>query len=210
MMRDDFSKQVKRILAERAGNRCSNPDCRAPTSGPQTTSDKSLNVGVAAHITAAAPGGARYDPSLAAKERGDPNNGIWLCQNCAKLIDNDPLCCTEALLRDWKTAAENRANDEIGRPAALASETEAQRKRRDILPYKGKTVKLSQMNTGNAVRMSGPVNGSSYVEVFDVTESFVTVGTRGQDAFSRSIPLVNIEIGWDDVRKCLELQERYN
>jgi hypothetical protein len=65
------------------------------------------------------------------------------------------------------------------------------------------------MNTGRAVLMTGPVRGSSYVEVFEVTEFFVRIGKRGQDAFSRSIPLANIEISWDDGRDCLELQERY-
>jgi len=55
-MRDDFSEEVKRIVASRVGYRCSNPDCRAPTSGPQIDIKKSLNVGVAAHITGASSG----------------------------------------------------------------------------------------------------------------------------------------------------------
>lgn len=187
-MRDDFPEGVKRTLAARVGNKCSNPDCRALTSGPQTTADKALNVGVASHVTAAAPGGERYDSSLTADERAHTSNGIWLCQNCAKLIDNDPLRYTEGLLRSWKTIAEDRALHEIGRTAVLVNETEAQRKQRAILPYTGTIVKLSQMNTGRAILMSGPVRGSSYVEVFEVTEFFVTIGKRGQDAFSRSIP----------------------
>jgi hypothetical protein len=48
-----------------------------------------IDVGVAAHITAASPGGPRFDPNLSDKERASATNGIWLCQNCAKLIDND-------------------------------------------------------------------------------------------------------------------------
>ena len=89
-LRDDFPEEVKRIVAARVGNQCSNPDCRALTSGPQIDPTKALNVGVAAHITAAAPGGPRYDPSLTPEERRHPDNAIWLCQNCAKLVDNDP------------------------------------------------------------------------------------------------------------------------
>jgi hypothetical protein len=53
-MRDDFAEEAKRALAARVGNVCSNPDCRALTSGPQDDSTKALNVGVGAHITGAA------------------------------------------------------------------------------------------------------------------------------------------------------------
>jgi len=52
-MRDDFPRPVVETLAKRVGNRCSNPGCRKWTSGPHSEDDKSLNVGVAAHITAA-------------------------------------------------------------------------------------------------------------------------------------------------------------
>lgn len=55
--RDDFSESTKRLLANRAGVRCSNPNCRQPTSGANTDPNKSTNIGVAAHICAAAPGG---------------------------------------------------------------------------------------------------------------------------------------------------------
>jgi hypothetical protein len=71
-MRDDFTEEVKRILAARVGNACSNPDCRALTSGPQSDSAKALNVGVAAHITAASEGGQRYNPALSSEERRHP------------------------------------------------------------------------------------------------------------------------------------------
>jgi hypothetical protein len=67
---------------------------------------RSLNVGVAAHISAASPGGARYDPQLSAQERTSARNGIWLCQTCAKLIDNDVAAYDFATLRGWKAAAE--------------------------------------------------------------------------------------------------------
>ena len=82
-MRDDFPRIVVETLAKRVGNRCSNPGCRKLTSGPHTDDEKSLNVGVAAHVTAASAGGPRYDASLTAEERKDIGNGIWLCQSCA-------------------------------------------------------------------------------------------------------------------------------
>jgi hypothetical protein len=115
-MRDDFAQHVTRTVAARVGNRCSNPECRAQTSGPQVDSAKSLNLGVAAHITAASPGGPRYQPSLTPENRSSTTNAIWLCHNCAKLIDNDTARFTENTLRNWKLKAEEQAFSEIGRP----------------------------------------------------------------------------------------------
>jgi hypothetical protein len=63
-------------------------------------------VGVAAHITAASPGGPRYDASLSSADRQSAANGIWLCQKCAKLVDNDPERYTVSVLRLWKEQAE--------------------------------------------------------------------------------------------------------
>lgn len=87
--RDDFRPEVKDLLAKRVGMRCSNPNCRQVTSGPQEDPHKVLNIGVAAHITAAAAKGPRYDKTLTQDGRRSPDNGIWLCQNCGKLVDND-------------------------------------------------------------------------------------------------------------------------
>jgi tetratricopeptide (TPR) repeat protein len=74
-----------------------------------------ISIGVAAHITAASPGGPRYDANLTPEQRSHPDNGIWLCQSCAKLIDNDPERYTVAVLREWKVSAEERALKEIER-----------------------------------------------------------------------------------------------
>ena len=124
-MRDDFTEDVKRALASRVGNRCSNPDCRALTSGPQVDTAKALNVGVAAHITAASSGGPRYDPSLNPDQRSHANNGIWLCQTHAKLVDNDTLRYPPGLLHDWKAKAEEVALSEVGKTASRIPATRA-------------------------------------------------------------------------------------
>ena len=116
-MRDDFAKQTIETLADRSGNRCSNPRCRQPTSGPRTETTRAVNIGVAAHITAASEGGPRYDPSLTHEERRHADNGLWLCQNCAKLVDNDPERYPVELLRAWKRQAEEAARQEIEQPA---------------------------------------------------------------------------------------------
>ncbi len=88
--RDEFPPRIKTVLANRVGVRCSNPDCQRTASGPNSDPEKAVNIGVAAHITAAAPGGPRYDAGLSEEERKSAQNGVWLCQTCAKLIDNDP------------------------------------------------------------------------------------------------------------------------
>ena len=113
MNRDDFNMQTKETLAKRVGMRCSNPNCRQLTSGPQVDPQKAINVGVAAHITAASPGGPRYDPNLTNEQRQSIENGIWLCQTHGKLVDNDELRYPVELLQKWKTLSEEAALLEI-------------------------------------------------------------------------------------------------
>jgi len=121
MRDDDFPTLVKDLVAKRVAQRCSNPGCRQPTSGPQEDPNKAINLGVAAHITAASPGGARYDPTLTSTQRRSAENGIWLCQTCGKLIDNDELRYPVSTVREWKARAEKRAARDLERrphPAA--------------------------------------------------------------------------------------------
>lgn len=99
---------IIRQIAQRAGYRCSNPSCLRPTIGPDG-SDNVTSIGVASHITAASEGGPRYDPNLTPAERSAPENGIWLCQTCSRLIDVDVPSYQTDKLREWKTLAEMRA-----------------------------------------------------------------------------------------------------
>jgi len=203
MRPDDFLKEVKRTLALRVGNVCSRPECNALTSGPQDDPGRVLNVGVAAHITAAAPGGPRYNPSLSAEERRHPENGIWLCQICAKLVDNDPSQFPVDLLRAWKTNAEHKAKNSIGKTLQVVPESESQRKVRAILSWKGKDVTLTHMRTGKARSLMGSEGGSSQVKILDCTELWVTVGIGYKP---KSFALTNIDIAFDDAQNRLKLQ----
>jgi hypothetical protein len=112
-LRDDFSRPTKDLLAKRVGFVCSNPLCRRPTSGPQDDPRGAVNLGVAAHITAAAPDGPRYDEALTEVQRTDICNGIWLCQSCAKLVDNDEARFPRQLLDAWKITAEAAAAHDL-------------------------------------------------------------------------------------------------
>lgn len=120
--RDNFTNGTKELLAKRVGMRCSNPNCRKPTCGPKDNSAEILSIGVAAHISAAALGGPRYDPNITSNERRSPDNGLWLCQNCSKLVDSDDERYTVDLLRTWKSLSEEAARIAIERPWATPRE----------------------------------------------------------------------------------------
>ncbi len=103
--RDDFAKPVVDLLAKRAAFICSNPDCRALTVAPSEQDEtKFLYIGKAAHICAAAQGGPRYDATISPEQRTSASNGIFLCSNCADMIDkNNGLDFPVDRLQDWKS-----------------------------------------------------------------------------------------------------------
>lgn len=111
-MRDDFTPATALKLAKRAGFKCSNPDCRKPTSGPGADGG-TVNLGVAAHITAASAGGPRYSEHLTQEGRRAADNGIWLCQQCSRLVDADDSAYEVPDLIEWKTFAEAAAAVEL-------------------------------------------------------------------------------------------------
>jgi hypothetical protein len=104
--RDDFPAKIKRALAYRVSLQCSNPLCKVPTAAAHSAPDEFNCIGEAAHITAASPGGPRYDPALSQAERCSASNGIWLCRSCARIIDTDEGRFPASILRGWKQIAE--------------------------------------------------------------------------------------------------------
>ncbi|OQM75293.1 hypothetical protein [Manganibacter manganicus] len=113
MPRDDFTAATKRYLALRASHHCSL--CKVSTVGPSDEKPTAVTmIGKAAHICAASPGpGARrYDPTTTSAQRSDISNGIWLCANCADLIDKDEVRFTADWLRRAK--AEHEKSRKIG------------------------------------------------------------------------------------------------
>lgn len=108
-MRDEFKQSTINLLANRVGWKCSNPGCRRTTRDAGTKSTDVINSGVAAHITATAKGGPRYDNNMTSQERKSYENGIWLCQSCSKLIDSDVQRYTVDKLKKWKEISEQMA-----------------------------------------------------------------------------------------------------
>lgn len=110
MKRDDFPEGVKRALRERVGGRCSRPDCGRVTVSPNIGEAGRADItGRAAHITAAREGGPRFDRSLTPEKRASADNGIWLCADCADLVDkNSGKDFTTDQLSSWKRVAEEK------------------------------------------------------------------------------------------------------
>ena len=101
--RDNFSPDTRTRLASRAGYRCSHPNCRVLTIGPSRESPVALaSVGVAAHISAAAEDGPRWRAEMTADDRASIENGIWLCQTHARLIDRDVARFNVEVLREMR------------------------------------------------------------------------------------------------------------
>ena len=111
--RHDFRNKTKETLAKRVGFRCSNPNCRKLTSGPATEKDKSVNIGVAAHIIAASKNGPRDEADTSDNKRKSITNGIWLCHSCSVLIDRDEKKFKKEVLQNWKDLAEKKAEKEL-------------------------------------------------------------------------------------------------
>lgn len=99
---------------------------------PQEDPNRALNLGVAAHLAGAAPGSARYDANMTSEQRSAIENGIWLCQNCAKLIDNNPAAYSTPMLQAMRLLAEATARHELERGITLAPDDRFTRIERDM------------------------------------------------------------------------------
>lgn len=89
MHRVNFPPKVRKLIESAAGYQCSFPTCNRRTVGPGPTSEYVSNSGYAAHIYSAASGGPRGQGGLSVDELKSARNGIWLCGQHAKLIDNN-------------------------------------------------------------------------------------------------------------------------
>jgi hypothetical protein len=104
-MGEDFTEKSRRTIADRAGHLCS--ICIQPT----TCSDeegKPFRIADAAHIVGASSEGPRGDDPIA-HDKASPENGIWLCARCHRIIDGDPKRHSSGELRAYKEEAEERA-----------------------------------------------------------------------------------------------------
>jgi hypothetical protein len=107
--RNEFSKITILQIAKRAGWLCAFPSCRKHTVGATEDGKGEINIGTAAHICAAAPGGPRYDENMSETDRSSAENGIWMCRDHGKVIDSDVKHFTVSLLHQWKKESETES-----------------------------------------------------------------------------------------------------
>lgn len=208
MARDDFARQIKETLAKRVGFRCSNPDCQKLTSGPQREPSKSINIGVASHIFAASQNGPRYNRHQTSEARCSIENGIWLCQNCAKLVDNDELRYTADLLFGWKKEAEEKALKAIEGNSPKHSDSSDASNQPQLILYK-----VSSGN--NLVRLLEGMYAIQYkYDEFLTEEDGFEIGyfldklTGILDALGDMNPLDQIQTGIDLDKDIAELDQK--
>ncbi len=113
-MSPDFTKQTIETIAKRSAFRCSNPDCRVLTVGPNSTDTTATIIGEAAHIHGARPKSKRYVTTMNDEARAEITNAIWLCRNCHAKIDRDENYFTAELLFRWLEIHERYIASELG------------------------------------------------------------------------------------------------
>ncbi len=171
----DFSEGMKQTLAKRAGQVCSNPECRRPTSGPHSDETKAINLGKAAHIRAARPGQARYDANMTDEQRGAISNGIWLCKECARRIDVDQAKYPVSLLTEWKNKHEKWVSD--GKPEMAGREVLVKNGGiGGVVCNEGPGIGLDIEHTGKGPAERIVVEGSGIGEI--ITNSGIGTGKR--------------------------------
>jgi|GEM_PF-2122185 len=116
-MRENFPAKIVEILKKRAAFVCSNPTCKKMTIAPSEEEDeKVIYIGRAAHISAASKGGPRYDETMTPEERSSIGNALFLCSNCADMIDdNGGVDYTIETLKKWKIDHENWTRENLNK-----------------------------------------------------------------------------------------------
>lgn len=112
------SYPTKIILAFGTGGRCTLPACNRPLA-PEEEHGGPVLLGEAAHITGERPGSARYDAAMTPEERDSPENLIYLCPDCHRLVDRSPRDYPATRLHAYKQARERTARQD--RAAVMSS-----------------------------------------------------------------------------------------
>ena len=113
--RDAFNQNTKKIIAARAGFRCSFPGCNKTLVGPGKMNNEIISIGECAHIYSAVKYGPRGNGVLSSEQLKSPENGIFLCRNHHKIIDaNEGNKYTADVLSEYKNRHESRISREIG------------------------------------------------------------------------------------------------
>jgi hypothetical protein len=202
MPRDEFLESTKQFLAFRASHTCSYSGCTQHTIGPSDESPIAFtNIGEAAHICAAAPGGRRYVAEMTPEERKHINNGIWFCATHARLVDRDESTYTINDLRRMKEVHEARCAARVRlRQAGGGDSIDLIALGPDIV-CTGEQLELGQSKW--VLKLSHFVVGSfdglaSFIDSFDripSSDRFVCLNSLGDGRLLSAAPVVRREGG---------------
>lgn len=189
MPRDNFKPSDIDKLAKRVAFLCSRPACEVVTIGPNSEESKTSNTGVAAHIYAASPGGPRYDPTMTAAQRSNIKNGIWLCNVCSRLIDNDAASYPAVLLQRWKAQAETKAKSRHGQRHLQQKDVQAQMKMMmGVMPESFQPVAIANVHKATKGALESLDNRFSVETSFIDGKSSYTLNPRETVPFSFKVP----------------------
>lgn len=192
--RDDFTPTTVRLLAQRAGYMCAKPDCKQLTVGPSEDRKSGVTmVGVAAHITAAAEGGPRYDDDLSSDERASEANGVWMCQTHGKLIDDTASRHTVVELKRWKKQHEEWVFSRIASVGSVLKHGLTRISIENIGPFRQRTtLSLGRHNVVFGSNQSGKSSLCECIAAFSGGLNFETFRKRW-DLFGARSPKMTIE-----------------
>jgi hypothetical protein len=200
--RDNFTAPTKMVIAQRVGYHCSR--CGCGTVGPNEDPARTSSIGVAAHITAASAGGPRFDASLSSDERRDARNGIWCCQNCAKLIDNDVARYPVKELIRLREAAERAAADRLeaikGQPTAFTHADTAVRAAAEVMLRGWREIfgfdeaRLVELDLREFCRDTDPagLSGWTLAQLADGLKQSRILILRGEPGAGKTVTLVQL------------------
>lgn len=179
------------MIAKRAGWLCSFPTCRTPTVGATLDGEGVIDIGTAAHICAAAPGGPRYDDKQSPEERSAAQNGIWMCRDHGKAIDSSDSEFTVEQLHRWKREAEFESRQRVLRnetssgPTVITDEDLAARirlaSRADFKVFR-ETTKWPSTSVALTLRVDGfdePVTTSALADAARSLDDLILVAPPG-------------------------------
>ena len=208
--RDDFSSTTRHRLAQRAGYMCSSPECRRLTVGPSEDRVSGLTmVGVAAHITAAAEIGPSFDPLMSSLERSSEDNGIWLCQNHAKFVDDTESTHTVNELRRWKKQHEDWVFARVNNSASLLRNGLTSIYLENLGPFRSRTgTELGRTNVIYGLNESGKTTLCEAIAALSGGANFERLQQRWLPFGIRSPSMViEATVAVDDARTIVRLSE---
>lgn len=143
---------------------------------------------------------------MSSDERSSIDNGIWLCQNCSKLIDSDEDRFTVLLLRSWKVLSEEKTRIELQTSPSKQQEKSKNLSNVTSINQSGGQTAHTIINNGTPQREIGHETRIKMLEILDSphrgTIGFAsTQGDKEAHAFKVKLMHVFSEAGWSVVDK---------